>query len=122
MICAVPIGLLADRYRRTSILAFCVTVWSLATVASGLAQTKLVLNIARVFIGVGEAGCLVIGPSLISDYFPVKFRGKALSIFYLGMSLGGGTAFILPMALLGVLTWRESCYASGAPGVPWRRQ
>ncbi|HKB35370.1 MAG TPA: MFS transporter [Gemmataceae bacterium] len=116
MICAVPIGLLADRYRRTSILAFCVTVWSLATVASGLAQTKLVLNIARVFIGVGEAGCLVIGPSLISDYFPVKVRGKALSIFYLGMSLGGVTAFILPMALSGVLTWREMFYVAGVPG------
>src|SRR6266516_4901855 len=39
MICAMPIGLLADRYRRTWIFAFCITVWSLATVATGLAPT-----------------------------------------------------------------------------------
>src|SRR5215831_10656085 len=55
MICAVPIGLLADRYRRTTIFAICITIWSVATVGSGLAQTKWVLNIARIFIGVGEA-------------------------------------------------------------------
>ena len=47
MICAVPIGLLADRYRRTYIFAFCITVWSVATVASGMAQTKLIMSTAR---------------------------------------------------------------------------
>jgi predicted MFS family arabinose efflux permease len=116
MICAVPIGLLADRYRRTAIFAVCIAVWSVATVATGLAQSKWVLNIARIFIGVGEAGCLVIGPSLLSDYFTTAVRGRALSIFYLGMSLGGATAFILPWALKRVMGWREMFYVAGVPG------
>jgi MFS family permease len=116
MVCAVPIGLLADRYRRTYIFAFCITVWSLATVASGLAESKLVLNIARVFIGVGEAGCLVIGPSLLSDYFSEKVRGRALSAFYLGLPLGGATAFILPEVLGHTLTWRHMFFVAGVPG------
>jgi predicted MFS family arabinose efflux permease len=116
MICAVPIGLLADRFNRVRIFAFCITVWSVATVASGLAQTKLVLNIARIFIGVGEAGCLVIGPSLISDYFTTKVRGRALSVFYLGLPLGGATAFILPVLLKDHLTWRQMFFLAGYPG------
>ena len=116
MICAVPIGLLADRYRRTYIFAFCITVWSLATVASGMAQTKLLLNSARIFIGVGEAGCLVIGPSLLSDYFATKVRGKALSVFFLGLPLGGAVAFILPVVLKDHCTWREMFFLAGVPG------
>ena len=116
MICAVPIGLLADRFRRVRIFAFCITVWSVATVASGMAQTKLILNVARIFIGVGEAGCLVIGPSLISDYFTAKVRGRALSVFYLGLPLGGATAFILPVVLKHHFNWREMFYLAGCPG------
>src|SRR5271163_4285633 len=53
MVCALPIGLLADRYSRTRLFAMCIVVWSLATIASGLAETKWVLYGARVFIGVG---------------------------------------------------------------------
>jgi len=65
MLCAVPIGLLADRYSRTRLFAACVVVWSVATIASGWAPTKDILYVARVFIGVGEAGCLVVGPFLL---------------------------------------------------------
>jgi predicted MFS family arabinose efflux permease len=137
MVCAVPIGLLADRYSRTRIFALCVVIWSLATVASGLAQSKEVLYAARVFIGVGEAGCLVIGPAIISDLFTLQSRGRALSIFYLGMPLGGTAAFILTGVLGGVgwedlyewigvpdpmldtyldESWRNMFYLAGLPG------
>lgn len=115
MLCAVPIGLLADRISRTRLFAFCVVIWSLATIASGLAQDKYFLYVARVFIGVGEAGCLVIGPSLISDLFTREVRGKALSIFFLGMPLGGTAAFLLAAALHD-LGWRNLFYVAGAPG------
>src|SRR5271170_3250941 len=79
MLCAVPVGILADRFSRTRLFALCIVVWSVATIASGLAEDKWVLYTARVFIGVGEAGCLVIGPSLISDLFATEVRGRALS-------------------------------------------
>jgi MFS family permease len=115
MVCAVPIGLLADRFRRTWLFAFCIVVWSVATIASGLAPSKHILYIARVFIGVGEAGCLVIGPGLISDYFSRRMRGRALSIFYLGLPLGGTLAFVLT-GQFGQIGWRKMFWFAGAPG------
>jgi MFS family permease len=115
MVCAVPVGLLADRTSRTRLFSLCIVVWSVATVASGLAGSKPVLYAARVFIGVGEAGCLVVGPALISDFFSLRARGRALSIFYLGLPLGGTMAFILAGALLRV-SWRNLFYLAGAPG------
>lgn len=117
MLCAVPIGLLADRLSRTRLFAFCIVIWSVATIASGMAQTKMVLYIARIFIGVGEAGCLVIGPSLISDFYKQRVRGKALSIFFLGMPLGGTMAFIMAGLLIDTITWREMFVLAGAPGI-----
>jgi MFS family permease len=89
MVCAVPIGLLADRYSRTRLFAVCIVVWSVATIASGLAPSKEILYVARVFIGVGEAGCLVIGPAMLSDLFSPRVRGRALAIFYLGVPPSG---------------------------------
>lgn len=115
MLCAVPVGLLADRYSRTRLFAVCIVIWSVATIASGLAQDKWVLYVARVFIGVGEAGCLVIGPSLISDLFATEVRGRALSIFFLGMPLGGTAAFIMAGVFFN-LGWRNLFFLAGAPG------
>jgi predicted MFS family arabinose efflux permease len=115
MLCAVPIGLLADRYSRTRLFAVCIVIWSVATIVSGLAPNKWVLYPARVFIGVGEAGCLVIGPSLISDLFSRRVRAKALSWFYLAMPLGGTGAFLLA-ALPFNIDWRNLFYLAGAPG------
>jgi MFS transporter, Spinster family, sphingosine-1-phosphate transporter len=115
LICAVPVGLLADRFSRTRLFALCIVVWSIATIASGLAKVKLVLYIARIFIGVGEAGCLVIGPSLISDLFEPSVRGRALSVFYLGLPLGGTAAFILAGVLLEA-GWRNLFFLAGVPG------
>ena len=117
MLCAVPIGLLADRVSRTRLFALCIIVWSLATVLSGMAQTKFVLYVARVCIGIGEAGCLVIGPSLISDLFRKRVRGKALSMFYVAMPLGGAAAFIMSGILMKLgFSWREMFVLAGAPG------
>jgi predicted MFS family arabinose efflux permease len=116
MLCAVPIGLLADRLSRTRLFALCIVVWSIATLASGWAPSRHVLYVARIFIGVGEAGCLVIGPSLVSDLFAKEVRGMALSIFYLGMPLGGTAAYIIAGALLQQTGWRSLFFLAGLPG------
>jgi MFS family permease len=115
MLCAPFIGYASDRYRRTRIFAFCVFVWSLATIASGLAPVKGVIYVSRVLIGLGEAGCLVIGSALISDFFSQETRGRALSFFYLGMPIGGTAAFIMAGLLLG-LGWRTLFVIAGVPG------
>ena len=116
MICAVPIGAMADRWSRPRLLAFCIVIWSVATIASGLAEDRWTLYVARIFIGVGEAGCLVIGPAMISDLFEVGYRSKALSIFYLAMPLGGTAAFIFAGLLIKTMDWRTMFFVAGAPG------
>lgn len=117
MACSPFIGYASDRVRRPYLFAACVVVWSLATLASGWAPTKGVLYASRVLIGLGEAGCLIVGSALISDYFPRESRGRALSVFYLGLPIGGTAAFILAGVFLKLeLGWRTLFYAAGLPG------
>lgn len=116
MACSPFIGYFTDRYRRTRIFAVCILVWSLATIASGMATSTWVLFPARVLIGFGEAGCLVIGSSLIADYFARESRGRALAIFYLGLPIGGTFAFLMPAMLLDTTGWRPLFYIAGVPG------
>jgi predicted MFS family arabinose efflux permease len=116
MVFAPIVGYLITRVRRPSVFALCVLVWSLATVGSGLAPNKWVLYATRFFIGVGEAGCLVIGPTLLSDYFSREVRGRVLSIFFLALPLGGATGYIAGAQITEHLTWHAAFYFAGAPG------
>jgi MFS transporter, Spinster family, sphingosine-1-phosphate transporter len=116
MACAVPIGYLADRFNRPRILAACIVIWSVATIGSGFATVKETLYLCRFFIGVGEAGCLIIGQALIADFFAAEVRGRALSLFHLAVPLGGTGAFILAGLLEKALGWKTLFYIAGAPG------
>ena len=118
MVFAPLVGFATVRFRRKVIFATCVLIWSLATIGSGLATTKLALYASRFLIGVGEAGCLVIGPTLVVDLFSEQVRGRALSLFFLGLPLGGTAGYIIG----GVITehfggWRNAFYLAGAPGL-----
>jgi predicted MFS family arabinose efflux permease len=118
MVFAPLIGYWAGRYRRTLLFAACVLIWSLATIGSGLATTKTALFLSRFLIGVGEAGCLVIGPTLVADYFSDRVRGRALALFFLGMPLGGTAGYLIG----GLVThytggWQNAFYVAGAPGL-----
>ena len=118
MVFAPLVGYAAVRWRRTLIFAICVLVWSLATIGSGLATTKFALYASRFMIGVGEAGCLVIGPTLVVDLFSEQVRGRALALFFLGLPLGGTAGYIIG----GVITehfggWRNAFFMAGAPGL-----
>jgi MFS family permease len=118
MVFAPVVGFLADRGSRPRIFAACIFLWSLATIASGLATTQMALFAARFCIGIGEAGCLVIGPTLISDYFPKEMRGRALSFFFLGLPLGGTTGYILAGQLVGHgARWQDAFFVAGFPGL-----
>jgi MFS family permease len=90
-----PIGRLADRYSRRTIIGIGIALWSVMTAACGLTRTFGQLFIARMGVGVGEA---TLGPSalsLISDYFPRERRGRALAFYNMGISVGVGIANIL---------------------------
>lgn len=116
MVFAPIVGYLITRHRRPRIFALCVLIWSFATVGSGMAPNKWALYATRFFIGVGEAGCLVIGPTLLSDYFSKEVRGRILSVFFLALPLGGATGYIAGAAITQWKDWHWAFYIAGAPG------
>ena len=84
----IPIAALADRRSRVKILAVSMVIWSAMTAVCGLANNFITLLLARIGVGIGEAGASPPSHSLISDYFPIETRATALSIYALGIPLG----------------------------------
>jgi len=113
----VPIGLLAERTRRTRLLAICITAWSAMTVACGFATNFVTLLLGRVGVGVGEAGAQPVTNSLISDHFAPNRRGSMLAITLLGAPIG----FLLGQSVGGIVAsewgWRAAFYVMGVPGI-----
>jgi MFS family permease len=98
-VAGVPLGYLADRFRRTYILAAGLTAWSLLTAASGLAWSFMSFFWIRLLVGVGEASCAPAANSVIGDLFPSEKRARALGVFMLGLPLGLLLAFSIVGAL-----------------------
>ena len=80
-----PIARFADRSNRRNLIALSLTVWSAMTALSGVAMNFWHLLIARIGVGVGEAGCSPSSHSIISDYYPAQSRATALGIYSLGI-------------------------------------
>jgi predicted MFS family arabinose efflux permease len=111
-----PISWLLDRRSRRNIIAASLLAWSAMTVCSGLARNSWQFLVARIGVGVGEAGGTPGASSIISDYFPAARRPMALTIFSLGAPIGAWLA--AKAALLTDLHgWRFVFLALGAPGV-----
>jgi len=91
----IPIGRLADRANRRTIVAVGIAVWSVMTAACGLAKNFGTLFLARVGVGVGEATLQPCASSLLSDYFPRGKRGLAYGVYAWGLGIGAGAAMIL---------------------------
>lgn len=89
-----PIGWLADRWSRRSILAIGVAIWCCMTAAGSLVSSFTPLFCSRLGVGLGEAALAPCAISLISDYFPGEWRTRALSLYMTGASLGAGSAFL----------------------------
>jgi MFS family permease len=116
-ICGIPIARWSDRGRRSSIIALAVLVWSGMTAATGFAQSFAHLVLARIGVGIGEAGCSPPAHSLISDYFPPSKRATALAIYSLGIPIGGGIGFLAGGWLNQFFDWRMAFIVVGLPGV-----
>jgi predicted MFS family arabinose efflux permease len=114
----VPIGRLADSHNKVSLLIVCFLLWSGATALSGMATSFFGLFMARLLVGVGEAGCLPASFAIISERFTVQQRPLVISIFHSGGRLG--TALGMAGAGLAgeVLGWRTTLIAVGIIGVP----
>lgn len=118
-ILGIPIALLADRVNRVSIVSLALATWSGFTALSGLAGNFTALALARMGVGVGEAGGSPPSHSMISDLFPKEQRGKALAIYSLGIPFGIMLAYFASAFLLGrpEFNWRTVFIALGIPGI-----
>lgn len=116
-IIAIPVGWLADRSNRVTILSLACAIWSAATIACGLATSYAQLAIARLAVGFGEAGGVPPSYALIADTFPPGQRGTALGIFNLGVPIGASLGIAFGATVASVLDWRDAFIIIGATGV-----
>ncbi|MEQ9315514.1 MAG: MFS transporter [Henriciella sp.] len=98
----IPIARGAERFNRVIIITVAVALWSLFTAVCGFAMSFLVLFLFRVGVSIGEAGCTPPAQSLIADYFTPKSRATAVSIYALGVPLGGMLASVFGGQLAGL--------------------
>ncbi|MEM1229045.1 MAG: MFS transporter [Pseudomonadota bacterium] len=113
----IPIARLADRFNRVTIVSSAVAVWSVMTALCGAAGGFWQLFLARVGVGVGEAGGSPPSHSIISDYFERHERSFALSIHSLGTSVGMLLGLVMGGFVAEHYGWRWAFVCAGVPGL-----
>lgn len=126
----IPLGKLADSWKRVRLLSIGLTLWSTMTALSGFAKNATMLTVARIGVGVGEATASPSAYSLISDWFPARLRATALAIYSSGLYIGGGISIWIGALVvenwnaaypdggpLGLVGWQAAFLSVGIPGL-----
>ena len=113
----VPIAQYADRCNRRNLIAAAVALWSGMTAISGFASNLVYLTLARIGVGVGEAGCSPPAHSMIADYFPPEQRSAAMGFYTVGISAGIMLAYLAGGWAVENLGWRATFFVVGVPGL-----
>lgn len=113
----IPIARLADRYSRVNIISISLAIWSLMTSLSGLATNFWQLLIARIGVGIGEAGGSPPSHSLLADYFSPDKRATALGIYALGVPIGVLFGSMAGGWITEFFGWRYAFFVVGIPGI-----
>ena len=108
---AIPIAWLADRYSRVNILSISLATWSAFTALTGLANNFIQIGLARMGVGIGEAGGSPPSHSIISDLYSKEERASALGVYSMGIPFGVMAAYLVTASLIG----------SSSDAVDWRR-
>jgi len=116
-IVGIPIAWLADRYSRKKIITVSLIAWSGFTALTGMAGSFLQMFLARIGVGIGEAGGSPPSHSIISDLYPKEKRASALGIYSLGIPIGIGFSYLLAGALVEKFGWRGTLYILGVAGI-----
>ena len=118
---AIPIAWLADRYNRVNILSIALAVWSGFTALTGLAGNFIQIGLARMGVGIGEAGGSPPSHSIISDLYPKEERAGALGVYSMGIPLGIMAAYFATASLMGAsgdeVNWRRIFIVLGLTGI-----
>jgi predicted MFS family arabinose efflux permease len=113
----IPIARLADRFNRTRIVTIALVAWSTFTGLCGLAGGFPSLFLARLGVGVGEAGGIAPSFSLLSDYFPPNRRARAMAILTLGLPFGSAFGLLIGGFLAKDYGWRSAFLVMGCIGL-----
>ena len=113
----IPIAWLADRSNRRNIVAASLGIFSVMTTLSGMVQNYTQLLLARLGVGLGEAGGSPPSHSMLSDYFPEEKRGTAISIYTTGIYFGIFFGYFAGGWIAETFGWRNAFFIVGIPGI-----
>lgn len=113
----IPIARWADNSNRRNIVAWAIGIWSFMTAISGTVQNYSQLLMARIGVGIGEAGGSPPAHSIISDIFPPSSRAGALSFYSTGVNIGVLFGFLAGGWLNEFFGWRVAFVVVGLPGI-----
>ena len=115
----IPIARYADNAKtnRVWLISICLAIWSAMTALCGVAQNFVQLALARIGVGVGEAGCTPAAHSLIADSVPPEKRCSAIAFFGLGIPIGGLLGLIIGGVVNDQYGWRMALMLVGMPGI-----
>lgn len=113
----IPMAMWADRGNRRNLIALALATWSGMTALCGLAANFWQLALARIGVGVGEAGSSPPSHSMIADMYPPSERAGAMGTFSLGINFGLMTGFLVGGWISQWYGWRVAFYTVGLPGL-----
>lgn len=114
---SIPVGWIADKTNRSLVLAGACALWSASTMGCGLAANYLQLVVARMTVGVGEAGGVPPSYAIVSDYFPPGRRGTALGLYNMGPPIGAALGVAFGASIAAAYSWRMAFIVLGAAGL-----
>ncbi len=115
----IPIARYADRptSNRVKLITWSLGLWSLMTAACGFAQNFVQLLLARIGVGVGEAGCTPAAHSIITGAVAPEKRSSAIAFYGLGIPIGGLLGMVIGGVLNDIIGWRNAFLAAAVPGL-----
>lgn len=115
----IPIARYSDRpsTNRVGLISVSLVIWSGMTAVCGVAQNFVQLLLARIGVGVGEAGCTPAAHSLIADLAPPEKRASAISFYSLGIPIGGLLGMVMGGLVADAYGWRTAFFLAGLPGI-----
>jgi len=117
IVLGIPVARYADRHNRRNLIALAVAVWSGMTALSGMAANFAQLALARIGVGIGEAGCSPPAHSMIADLYPPEKRSTAMGVYTIGISAGIMMAYLGGGWVAQNIGWREALLVVGLPGL-----
>ncbi len=112
-----PVSILVDRWSRTKTIGIMAIMWSIATALCALTGNYVQLFMARLFIGVGEAGYAPGGSAMISGLYPIDKRARMMGLWNASIPLGSAIGVLLGGIIAVRLGWKHAFGIVAIPGL-----